>query len=109
MQPSYTLRVILLPTPAEGLLFGCRTVELSIGEVVRWPLVPRTTRLNKGKKRRGPGPITCRPSPLLASVVGARTFLALLLSASSQEVVRDSPYRVRDPAYRIRDPAYRSA
>src|SRR5215207_4508282 len=50
-----------------------------------------------------------RPSPLLASVVlgGARSFLALLLSASPQEVVRHSPYGARGPAYRIRDPAYR--
>jgi hypothetical protein len=61
--------------------------------------------VNKGTKR-GPGQITPRPS-LLASVVGARSFLALLLPAS-QEVVRDPPYRVCGPAYRIRDAAYRS-
>ncbi len=59
------------------------------------------------RTERGPGCYQSRPSPLLASVVGApRSFLALLLSAS-QQVVRGSPYRVRDPAYRIRDPAYR--
>ena len=51
--------------------------------------------------------ITTRPSPPLATVVGARSFLALLLFAS-QEVVRDPPYGVRCPAYRIRDSAYRS-
>jgi hypothetical protein len=47
--------------------------------------------------------------PALASscvrVVGARPFLALLLSASSQEVIRDPPYGVRGSAYRTRDPA----
>jgi hypothetical protein len=47
------------------------------------------------------------PALLLASVVGARSFLALILSAS-QEVVRGPPYRVRGTAYRIRDSAYRS-
>ena len=50
--------------------------------------------------------------PTLASSYGssgcARSFLALLLSASSQEIVRDPPYRVRGPAHRIRDSAYRS-
>src|SRR5215210_4787462 len=48
-----------------------------------------------------------RPSPLLASVLSASSFLALLLFSSSQEVVRDPPYRARGSAYRIRDPAYR--
>src|SRR5918998_133634 len=56
--------------------------------------------------------------PTLASSYGsgcARSLLALLLSAPSQEVARDppyrvrgSPYRIRDSAYRIRDSAYRS-
>src|SRR5215210_3977662 len=52
-----------------------------------------------------------RPSPLLASVLSASSFLALLLFSSSQELVRDPPYGVRGPAYRptyrVRDPAYR--
>src|SRR5215213_2178048 len=68
--------------------------------------LPRTP-VHKGKKRRGPGCYQSRPSPLLASVVGVHSFLALLLLAS-QEVVRDPPYGVRGPAYRIRDSAYRS-
>src|SRR5829696_5548480 len=63
------------------------------------------------RARRRPGPITSRPSPLLASVVLRGVcplfFLARLLPAASQEVVRHSPYGARGPAYRIRDPAYR--
>jgi hypothetical protein len=58
-------------------------------------------------------------SPLLASVVGAHSFLALLLLSASQEVVRNPPYgasgaayrpayRIGDAAYRIGDAAYRS-
>src|SRR5918995_409842 len=47
-----------------------------------------------------------RPSLLLASVLRARSFLALLLFAS-QELVRDPSYRLRDSAYLIRDSAYR--
>src|SRR5215203_2443406 len=82
--------------------------------IVRPPAVDELRRIHllrtpvhKGKKRRGPGLITSRPSPLLASVVGVHSFLALLLSAS-QEVVRDPPYGVCGPAYRIGDPTYRS-
>src|SRR5918997_5632148 len=55
---------------------------------------------------RGPGCYQSRPSPLLASVLRARSFLALLLFAS-QELVRDPTYRLRDSAYRICDSAYR--
>src|SRR5215212_12192592 len=67
------------------------------GELRRISL-PRTP-VNKGKKGRGPGCYQFRPSPLLDSVLGAYSFLALLLLAS-QEVVRDPPYGVRDSAYR---------
>ena len=61
--------------------------------------------VNKGIKK-GRDVKQSRPSPPLATVVGARSFLALLLF-SSQELVRDPPYRARGSAYRIRDPAYR--
>ena len=46
------------------------------------------------------------PALLLASVVGARSFLALLLPAT-QEVARGPAHRIGDPAYRIGDPAER--
>src|SRR5215203_797266 len=64
------------------------------------------------RARRRPGPITSRPSPLLASVVPRGVcplfFLARLLPAAApQEGVRHSPYGARGPAYRIRVPAYR--
>src|SRR5215204_5523655 len=57
-------------------------------------------------QRRAGGCYQSRPSPLLASVLRARSFLALLLFAS-QELVRDPTYRFRDSAYRIRDSTYR--
>src|SRR5918997_2414548 len=50
---------------------------------------------------RGPGCYQSRPSLLPASVLRARSFLALLLFAS-QELVRDPTYRFRDSANRIR-------
>src|SRR5215208_1894029 len=60
------------------------------------------------RARRGRAGVLAVPAlPLLVSVVGARSFLALLLFSASQEVVRGPPYRVRGPAYRTRDPAYR--
>ena len=73
--------------------------------------VPLGTSANKGMKKGrdvfGPGP---RLFLLASVVVGARSFLALLLLAP-QEVVRDPPYRVRGPAYRtsyrVRHPARR--
>jgi hypothetical protein len=55
---------------------------------------------------RRAGAVRPRPSLLLASVLRARSFLALLLFAS-QELVRDPSYRVRGSAYLIRDSAYR--
>ena len=45
--------------------------------------------MNKGKTK---GRDVISPGPRLASVLGARTFLALLLSAS-QEVVREPAYQ----------------
>jgi hypothetical protein len=64
--------------------------------------------MNKGKKKRK-GRWFSSPGPrrfLRQGTGGARSFLALLLSAS-QEFVRDPPYRVRGPAYRTREPTYR--
>src|SRR5215212_5116239 len=71
------------------------------------------TLVNRGMKE-GRGVIGPGPRLFLRQYwVPALSFLALLLlSASSQEVVRDPPYRTRDPAYgipyRIRHSAYRS-
>ena len=60
----------------------------------------------KGKRVRGGCPRPSCPEDRPGSVLGARSFLALLLLFSSQEVVRDPPYGVRGFAYRTRDPAY---
>src|SRR5215203_3169718 len=64
--------------------------------IVRPPAVDELRRIHllrtpvhKGKKRRGPGLITSRPSPLLASVVGVHSFLAP--SAASLRLPRGCP------------------
>ena len=59
-----------------------------------------------GARRRAGAANAPRPSPLLASVLVARPFLALLLPAT-QEVARGPAQRVRDPAHRVGGPAYR--
>src|ERR687898_708735 len=80
-----------------------------------WPLfilLPRRlvfSETHRGREGTKKGRGVISPGPrlfLLASVLRARSFLALLLFAS-QELVRDSAYRIRHSAYRIRHSAYR--
>src|SRR5918994_7326313 len=80
-----------------------------------WPLfilLPRRlvfSETHRGREGTKKGWGVISPGPrlyLLASVLRARSFLALLLFAS-QELVRDPSYRVRGSTYFIRDSAYR--
>ena len=67
---------------------ACDVVHPGLEKLLTWsvgrgPVPAPATAQPAYDTQRGPGLITPRPSSLVASVVGARSFLALLLSASS--------------------------